>query len=519
MTISTIADIARHWADQSPDKTALVFEDRSWTYRQLDERSSQVAQALASVGVRPTERVAFLDKNVPEYFLVLLGGAKIGAVGVAVNWRLAAPEIQYVLDHAEAKVLVIGEAFVGHLAQLDLPGLVKVVVVGDPGDSGFERLEDWIGTFPAVDPGFESGPDDTCYQLYTSGTTGLPKGVELTNDNFFSMLPVAIAAWRFDQDSVCLVSMPLFHISGSGWGLLALFTGGTDVLLREVDPVAILDAIRRYRVTNTLFVPAVLQILLATPGVDDVDYSSMRAIIYGASPITEDVLIRSMKTFDTPFMQVYGLTETTGAVTMLDPQDHDPGGERAWLLRSCGRPWAGSEIRIVDPASGADAAEGDVGEIWIRGRQNMKGYWRNPEATAEAKPAGGWFRSGDAGYLREGYLFIHDRVKDMVISGGENIYPAEVENALMKHPAVADVAVIGVPSERWGETVKAIVVRSPGSELTGDELIAFARENLARYKCPTSVDWVDALPRNPSGKILKTELREPFWRGHTRRVS
>jgi long-chain acyl-CoA synthetase len=519
VTISTVADVVRRWAAQTPDKTALVFEDRSWTYRQLDEASSQVAQALRAAGVGPGDRVAFLDKNVPEYFLLLFGGAKLGAVGVAVNWRLAPPEMEYIIDNAEAKVLVIGEAFLGHLAKIEVPKVAEVVVIGDPGDTGHEEFGAWASRREAVDPGHQGGADETCYQLYTSGTTGLPKGVELTNDNFFSMLPVATAAWSFDQDSVSLVCMPLFHIAGSGWGLVALYTGGTDILQREVNPTDILAAIDRYRITNTLFVPAVLQFLLGTPGVDDVDYSSLRSIQYGASPISEEVLVRSMKTFGTDLVQVYGLTETTGAVTLLPAADHDPGGPRAGLLRSCGRPWEGCEVRIVDTATLEDVPEGEVGEIWIRGRQVMKGYWRNPEATAQAMPGEGWFRSGDAGFVRDGYVYIHDRVKDMVISGGENIYPAEVENALMKHPAVADAAVIGVPSERWGETVKAIVVRAPGSDVTEADLIAFCRENLAHYKCPTSVDWRDDLPRNPSGKILKTELREPYWQGRERRVS
>ncbi|MPY95418.1 MAG: long-chain-fatty-acid--CoA ligase [Acidimicrobiia bacterium] len=517
--MSSIAEITRHWAEETPDKLALVFEERSWTYAELDAASSRVGRALVDAGVRPGDRVAFLDKNVPEYFLLLLGGAKVGAVGVAVNWRLAPPEMEYILGNAEAKVLVIGEDFLGHLAKMSVPELAKVVVIGDAASSGHEMFAGWAGRFPATDPGYVGKPDETCYQLYTSGTTGLPKGVELTNDNFFSMLPVATSAWQFDQDSVSLVCMPLFHIAGSGWGLVALYTGGTDILQREVDPQEILRAIAEYRITNTLFVPAVLQFLLMTPGVDDIDYSSLRSIQYGASPISEDVLVRSMKTFGTDLVQVYGLTETTGAVTLLPAADHDPGGARAGLLRSCGKPWEGCELRIVDTATFEDVPEGEVGEIWARGRQIMKGYWRNPEATAQAKPADGWFRTGDAGYMRDGYVYIHDRVKDMVISGGENIYPAEIENVLMKHAEVADAAVIGVPSDRWGETVKAIVVRATGSEATEAALIAYCRENLAAYKCPTSVDWVEALPRNPSGKILKTELREPFWRGHERRVS
>ena len=232
-----------------------------------------------------------------------------------------------------------------------------------------------------------------------------------------------------------------------------------------------------------------------------------------------------MKVFGCGFVQVYGLTETAGAITSLPPEDHDPGGPRAHLLRAAGKPWGDVEIRIVDAETRQDLAEGEVGEIWCSTAQNMKGYWRNESATKEVYPEGrdgagiGYFRTGDAGYMKDGYLFIHDRVKDMIVSGGENVYPAEIENVLMGHPAVADAAVIGVPSEKWGETVTAIVVDAPDSIAGDAELIAYCRERLAHFKCPSSIDRLEALPRNPSGKILKTELREPYWKGQTRRVN
>jgi long-chain acyl-CoA synthetase len=384
---------------------------------------------------------------------------------------------------------------------------------------------DWIAPHEPVDPGIASGSDDTCYQLYTSGTTGLPKGVELTNRNLLSAMEEGKEVWSFDADSVNLVAMPLFHISGSGWGIAAFYAGGVNVVLREVNPAEILHLVQKHRVTNALFVPAVLQILLGTPGVDGADFSSLRKVVYGASPISEDVLVRSIRTFGCGFVQVYGLTETTGAIVALRAEDHDPHGARAHLLRSAGKPWGDVAIRIVDPATGRDLPEGEVGEIWSRSAQNMKGYWRNPEATAQAYPEGrdanglGWFRTGDAGYLRDGYLYIHDRVKDMIVSGGENVYPAEIENVLMSHPGVVDVAVIGVPSERWGETVKAVIVPKAGSDVCDASLLAHCRERLAGYKCPTSFDRVAALPRNPSGKLLKTQIREPYWEGRTRRVN
>jgi long-chain acyl-CoA synthetase len=258
--------------------------------------------------------------------------------------------------------------------------------------------------------------------------------------------------------------------------------------------------------------------LLQSPGIDTADFSSLRKLTYGASPIAPAVLEKAIATMGCDFIQLYGLTETTGAITQLDAKDHDPVG-RPELLRSCGQPYPWVEMRIVDAATGGDVADGAVGELWTRSPQNMAGYWNNPEATAAVLNPEGWFRTGDAGYRdAEGYIYLHDRVKDMIVTGGENVYPTEVENALMRHPAVADVAVIGVPDAKWGEAIKALVVAAAGTTPAPDDLIAFCRQHLAGYKCPKSVDFVTTLPRNPSGKLLKRELRGPYWEGVERRV-
>ena len=523
--IETFADVLRIHGVDIPDRVAMRADDRTWTYRELYEESARVAQALLADGVEPGQRVAVLDQNAPEYFPFFFGSVMAGGVTLAVNWRLAPPEMEYILNDAQVRVLLVGPDFVDHLAQMKLETVERVVVRGAPPTGEHIGYGDWIAAREPIDPQLPCTPDETCYQLYTSGTTGRPKGVELTHANLLSSMRAGAEAWGVDQDTVNLVAMPFFHIAGSGWGIAGMCYGAESVLLGKLDPMLVLELIEKHRVTSALFVPAVLQILNAIPALEKMDMSSLRTIVYGASPISEEVLSRSMQLFGCDFVQAYGLTETSGAITVMLPEDHDPGGPRAHLLRSAGRPGGDVELRIVDPETLEDLDEGAVGEILCRTRQNMKGYWLNPEATAEAFPEGrdqtglGWFRTGDAGSLRDGYLYIEDRVKDMIVSGGENVYPAEVENALMSHPAVADVAVIGVPSERWGETVKALIVPEPAQEVSDADLIAHCRERLAPYKCPTSVERRESLPRNPSGKVLKKELREPYWEGRERSVN
>ena len=518
--IQTLADLTRVHAANQGDQVALnyVNDGRQWTFTELDLDANRVANNLAQLGVGAQDRIAYLDKNAPEYFIYLFGGAKLNAVSVAVNWRLAPPEMEYILNHSEAKILLIGDEFLPALQEMQLTQVEQIVVIGDAGDSGHPTFEQWLANAQTSDPQVPVDAEDTCYQLYTSGTTGLPKGVELTHANFMHCLTDSRSVINMTASSVNLVCMPLFHISGSGWGVVGLYNGARSVLLRDVDLPLILETIPSEKITHSIFVPAVLQFLVGVPNVRDMDFSSLESITYGASPITEAVLVESMDVFNCRFSQAYGLTETTGAITVLGPEDHDPGGPRANLLRSCGKPIANHKVRIVDSATDKDMPEGEVGEIWVQGPQNMKAYWRNDDATQDTKTEDGWLKTGDAGYLREGYLYIHDRVKDMIISGGENIYPAEIENVLMQHPMIADAAVIGVPSERWGETVKAIVTKSDDG-LTEQMVEEHCRKNLAGYKCPTSVDFMQEIPRNPSGKILKTELRKPYWADQDRQVS
>ena len=514
--IRGLADVPRLQARTRGSAIAQIFEDRHTTFSEFDRRTSQVAQGFVSAGVRPQERSGFLGKNSDRYFELLFGAAKAEAVLVGVNWRLALPEIEYILNDADCRTVFVSAEYYALVEQLVArnPTLTRVIAM-DGGHSQWPAFDDWRNAQPARDPMLAMRADDDVLQLYTSGTTGHPKGVQLTNANYRALWRTAEAArWGlFDAGQVTLTCMPVFHIAGCNMGVFALAQGSTNLVLKDVDPVKILEAIPRYQVSYALFVPALILMMTHMPQAAQTDFSSLKKLFYGASPSNEQLLKSAQQLFGCEFFGLYGLTETTGGGTCLLPEGHAAG-----KLRSCGTAYPGIEIKVID-AQGHSVASGEVGEIVIRHEIVMKGYWKRPDATAEAIRAG-WFHTGDAGYLDdEGYLYIHDRVKDMVVSGGENIYPAEVENALFGHPAIADVAVIGVPDERWGEAVKAVVVLKPDAVATQEDLIAFARERIAGFKVPKTVDFVTALPRNPSGKILRRELREPYWRGRSRNVN
>ena len=501
-----LSAIVAELATRRGDHPALVGATRTVSFAELDANANRVANALLALGVGEHGRVAYLDLNNPEFFEVMLGAARIGAAVAPVNYRLTPAEIGRIVDDAGAEVLVVGPAFEALLPQVraQASGLRRVVRTG-------EDYAAWLASARDTDPGRESSEDDVVLQLYTSGTTGVPKGVMLTNRNCSGLLDVA-DAWEVDETSVSLVAMPLFHIGGSGWANVALAGGGTDVLVPVIDPAGLVDTIETRRITNAFLVPAVLAMMCAVPGVDERDFSSLRSIAYGASPITSAALTRALEVFRAPLFQVYGLTETTGAITELAASDHDPDGPRRHLMRSAGRPYPWVQMKAVDPVTGEDCAPEVVGEIWTRSRQNSPGYWHRPEDTEAAFDADGWLHTGDAGYLdTDGYVFLTDRVTDMIVTGAENVYPVEVESALAEHPDVADVAVLGVPDPVWGEKVLAVVVRRAGSSLTEEELLAWARERLAGFKRPRSVDFADELPRNASGKLLKRVLRAPYW--------
>jgi acyl-CoA synthetase (AMP-forming)/AMP-acid ligase II len=386
------------------------------------------------------------------------------------------------------------------------PHLERVVVVGGDAD----EYEAWLTEAEALTEKHPGRPDDCFLQLYTSGTTGRPKGAMLTHRGVLAHSAAGASYFGVDETSVAQVAMPLYHVGGTNWALIPLSMGGRIVIDREVVPAAVVDEFESAGVTHTFLVPAVLAMVLDLPDIGDRDFSSLQLVSYGSSPIPAPVLRGCLATLKSDFLGLYGMTETSGILTAL-PREAHRDEDNLHRLASVGKPMPGVELTVRDPETGDEVPAETQGEIWVRTAQLLIGYANKPEETAKVLRSDGWFRTGDAGKLdAEGYLYITDRVKDMIISGGENVYPAEIERVLVEHPAVAEVAVIGVPDPRWGETPKAIVVAAAGVTPDEAELIELCRSRLARFKCPSSVEIVEALPRNPTGKILKTELRKTF---------
>jgi acyl-CoA synthetase (AMP-forming)/AMP-acid ligase II len=517
-TAVDLAELIRQQAAKWPERAALTFEGASLTYEDLDRRATRVANGLFALSETMQGRVAVLDKNSDAFYEVWFGCAKAHKVLVPVNWRLAPAEIAYILNDSGAEFLFVGPEFFGVIDQIrqQLSTIKRIVGVSGTHPE-WEPYVAWRDRQPDADPCLCNGPNDVAIQLYTSGTTGHPKGVQLTHANVFAAIAAAPEWYPCGADDVSLACMPQFHIAGSVLGLFSVYRAARTVIVRETAPAEILRLIPSERVTLTFLVPSLLLFMLQTSGCEDVDFSSLRRIVYGASPIAVDVLRAALATFKCDFCHLYGLTETTGVVTCLPPEAHSL-SDTGPRLRSCGKPLSNAEIKVVG-ADDAEVQSGQIGEIIARSPQNMLGYWNLPEATAMTI-RNGWLHTGDAGYVdADGYLYIHDRIKDMIISGGENVYPAEVENVLFSHPAVADAAVIGVPDARWGEAVKAVVVVVVQAATTETELIEYCRERIAHYKAPKSVDFVESLPRNPSGKVLKRELRAPYWTRHERQVN
>ena len=455
--VASVADVVRVQAIRRGDETALMFEGRSMTFAEVDASASRIANTLIASGMATQDRIAYFSKNTDHFLPCLLGACKARMTLAPFNFRLAAAEIGRLLEDSGARVMFVG-ADVADLADEAIAPLASKprMIALDFEREGYERHSAWIESASPDDPSLEADPQDDVIQVYTSGTTGGPKGVRLTNRNYLATFKLTTASGGLNYksgDSV-LAAMPFFHVAGVNIALIAMASGSRSAILRDAAPQLILDTIARERVNHAFLAPAIIQMLMNAAGIESADLSSMRTLTYGASPISEDLLKRASARFGCEFVQLYGMTETCGAGTFLSYADHDPTRGK---LRSCGVAWPGVDLKIIAD-DGTEVARGAVGEVLIRSPVVMKGYWNKPDATAAAL-ADGWMRTGDAAFMDEdGYVFIHDRVKDMIRTGGESVYPADVENALFGHPSIADAAVIGVPDDTWGEAVKAIVV-------------------------------------------------------------
>jgi acyl-CoA synthetase (AMP-forming)/AMP-acid ligase II len=501
---------------QQPDEVMTIFGARRRTFGEVASRVARLAGALRELGVGDGDRVAMLALNSDRYNEYLLAVPWANAVLNPVNFRWSAAEIGYSLRDSASRVLLVDDMFAPMLPALRaaVPELATVIHAGDgPAPDGTLDYEDLIAAAePAEDP--RRGGDELAGLFYTGGTTGFPKGVMLSHANLgISWLGSAASGYMGRPGSRTLHAAPMFHLADlTFWGI-TLLVGGSHVILPAFDPVAVLSAIETDQVTDMLLVPTMIQMLVDHPDIGRYNLSSMRAVVYGASPIPQPVLERAMKAFPSAsFTQAYGMTELAPVATLLSPADHEAG-----RLRAAGQAAPHAEVRVVDPDD-AEVPPGTVGEVIVRGGHVMQGYWNKPDETAAAL-RGGWMHTADGGYLDEqGYLYIVDRLKDMIVSGGENVYSAEVENAVARHPAVAQCAVIGVPDPDWGERVHAVVVLAPGATLTAGELREHVKTFIAGYKAPRSMEIADALPLSGAGKVLKRELRQKYWDGTERQV-
>jgi acyl-CoA synthetase (AMP-forming)/AMP-acid ligase II len=501
----------RERAVQAPGEDALMFEGERISNAELDLRSSAVANGLLAERLPEESRIALLDFNDPSFAEVFLGAAKAGHTLCPVNARLAAPEVAWILNDARAPVLLVGRDHYALIESIEsqLTKIRKIIAIHG-GHDRWMSYEQWRGAQSSVDPMLPVSLDLDIVQLYTSGTTGHPKGVRQTHRTW-EACAAAISLSNpsvFAPDSRYLICLPLFHVAGFNPLCFTLTGGGCAVIARRSDPAEIIMLLEKHAITNVLLVPALILAILNSPSRPN-KLPSLRKLGYGASPIAQDVLKRAQELFACPFEHLYGMTENFGAVTSLPSEMHDP---KFGKLRSCGKPYEKCEVKVV-AADGREKQIGEVGEIIMRSAWIMPGYWNQAAATA-ATIRDGWLWTGDAGYFdADGFLYIHDRVNDMIKTGSENVYPAEVENAIFGHPSIADVAVIGVPDERWDEVIKAVVVLKPGAVLDVPDLEVHLRSRIGGFKIPRSYEVVSSLPRNASGKVLRRQLREQFGAG------
>ncbi|MHA6265034.1 long-chain-fatty-acid--CoA ligase [Arenibacterium sp. CAU 1754] len=517
-----ITAILRRAAQVNPTGTATIFKDRQHNWLQLMDRVAHLAGAFQKLGMKPGDRVALLSLNSDRYIEYFFASVWGGGAMMPMNIRWSPAECAYALNDAGAEILLVDEAFAeaAKVIQEQAPVVRTLVFCGD-GDTpeGMVNYEDILNSAEPVEDAGRGG-DDLAGIFYTGGTTGFPKGVMLSHQNFYVGGISNAQELELRDGSVYLHAAPMFHIADMLWFTAVSFVAGTHVVIPMFTPDDTLAAVETHRPSHLLLVPVMLQMVLTSPKLADTDISSLEMIAYGASPITEAVLKDAFVRFPkVQFLQAFGQTELAPVATILGTDYHVLEGPKAGKLRSAGRATRVVEIRVVDEA-GKEVPHGTVGHITVKGPITMLGYWNKPDVTADTLKDG-WVYTGDAGYMdEEGFIFLMDRIKDMVVSGGENVYSAEVENAIGQHSAVATSAVIGIPSDEWGEAVHAIVILHPGAEATEDEIKAHCHTLIAGYKCPRSVEFrTGPFPLSGANKVLKTELRKPYWEGRDRQIS
>ncbi len=502
---------------------AVVCGSTRYTWEEFDQRTDALARGLAGLGIQSGDRVAVLMLNCHRYLELYYACARMGAVIVPLNIRLAYPEIVFILNDSESKALVVDKTFAAHTTGRDtFPTVANIIYIGDHTPQDMINYEDVVSKGShmqeSVDQAMED--EDLSGLYYTGGTTGRAKGVMLSHKNIVSNAIHVIIGTAYNERDVYLHAAPMFHLADTASTFAITMVGARHVFIPMFNPELVLQTIQQEKVTITLLVPTMINIMLNHPNVDNYDLSSLRRLGYGASPMPIELLRKGLEKWGQIFGQGYGLTEAAPVLTGLDTWDHLPDGtpEQVRRLSSVGREGLGPEVRVIN-ADGEDVQPGEVGEITARGPNIMQGYWHMSEAT-NAAIVDGWLHTGDLATVdEENYIYIVDRARDMIISGGENIYSVEVENALYTHPAVLEAAIIGIPDERWGEAVHAVVVLRPGMQVSAEELIEHTRTQIAGYKVPRSIEFsTEALPKSGAGKILKRDLREKYWTGQSRNV-
>ena len=502
-------------------RTATICGDRRRSWAEVRVRVARCAAAVAALGCKPGDRVAILALNSDRYFESLFGLAWGNFVIVPINTRLAPPEIAYWLADSGCKALLVDDVFLPVLPAVrpHTPDLVHIVHIGDgPTPDGVLNYEHII---TAATPGPDTcgSGDDLAALFYTGGTTGRSKGVMLSHTNIVINMLNTLAIVHFQPDAVYVHAAPMFHIADATMTFISTGIGATQVFMPRFDPAGFLRLVAEHRITDALLVPTMVNMVVNHPEVGQHDLSSLKHVIYGASPMPEAVIRTGMAVMpNTMFTQAYGQTEAAPVLTLLDAREHGTSPTQLRRMRSAGRAVLGWEVRIHDDDDN-ELPRGTIGEICGRGPAMMRGYWNLPDLSAHTL-RNGWLHTGDGGYMDEdGFIYIVDRMKDMIISGGENVYAAEVESAVYSHPAVAECAVIGVPDAKWGERVHAIVRCKPGQSVDEGALIAHCHTQIAGFKCPRSIVFQDdPLPLSGAGKILKSDLRKPYWDGQTRQV-